>query len=140
MRSSRARSAGSVPIGDQRGLGLVEILVASAILGVALSVMLGNLGTMVVGARVADRLTGEERLVRNRIEALMALPPPPYPTCPAPAPSQQVIGDALTYKTTYYVTVVEDCTTIPHYLEYTVTASDTAGGSGVHLSVGRYQP
>ena len=65
MRSSRAGSTRSVRFGDQRGVGLVEILVASAILGVAVSVMLGNLGTLVVGARVADRRTGEERLVRS---------------------------------------------------------------------------
>ena len=92
MRSSRARSGGSFRLGDQRGLGLVEYWWQAAFLGVSLAVMLGNLSTM-VGARVADRRTGEERLVRNQIEALMAAPP----TCsPSLLPSSQVDGTSYT--------------------------------------------
>jgi prepilin-type N-terminal cleavage/methylation domain-containing protein len=136
MRSSKARSTRLVRLGDQRGLGLVEVLVASAILGISLVVMLTNLSTMVVGARVADRRTGEERLVRNQIETLMAQPPPLYPACPASSSSTQTI-DPSTYPTTYTITVVPDCS-VAHYLEYKVTASD--GSGSVHLSAGRYQP
>jgi prepilin-type N-terminal cleavage/methylation domain-containing protein len=126
----------SVRIHDQRGLGLVEILVASAILGVALSVMLGNLGTLVVGARVADRRTGEERVVRNRIEALMAQPEPPSPTCPSHPTTKETVVSGASYPTTYTIDVVTLCTS--HYLEYTVTASD--GSGRLSLKVGRYQP
>jgi type II secretory pathway pseudopilin PulG len=144
MRSSRARSGGSFSLGDQRGLGLVEVLVASGILGVSLAVMLANLSTMVIGARVADRRTGEERLVRNQIEALMAAPP----TCsPSLLPSSQV--DGTSYTVTIKVTARDSatggmvaCYATANYMEYkvtAVTASDPAGGA-VSLSLGRYKP
>ena len=133
MRSNRAASRRSVGFSDQRGLGLVEILVASAILGVALSVMLGNLGTLLVGARVADRRTGEERLVRNRIEAIMAQPAPNG--CPIPSRNTETIG-GLSYPTTYTVKVEPTC--YQNYVEYAVTASD--GSGSVQLTVDRYMP
>jgi prepilin-type N-terminal cleavage/methylation domain-containing protein len=134
MRSSRVGSTGSRRLGDQRGLGLVEVLVASAILGVSLAVMFTNMSTMVVGARVADRRTGEERLVRNEIEMLMATTTTSCSafTLPNPPP---VDG------TTYTVKVDPNCS-IPHYVEYKVTAAnvnDPVDGS-VSLSVGRYVP
>ena len=136
MPSNRARGTRSVRLNDQHGMGLVEVLVASAILGISLAVMLANMSTMVVGARVADRRTGEERLVRNQIETLMAAPP----TCSAPGPVSAKI-DGVSYRVT--VTVVPDCSSPQtHYLEYTVTAvtaNDPSGGS-VHLSAGRYRP
>jgi prepilin-type N-terminal cleavage/methylation domain-containing protein len=130
MRSSRGQGKRSIRLTDQRGLGLVEVLVASAILGVSMAVMLANLSTMVVGARVADRRTGEERLVRNQIETLMAT----APTCAvAPVPSPSPVDG-----TSYTVKVVADCS-IPNYVEYKVTAKDPSGAK-VSLSVGRYIP
>ena len=131
MRSNRARSPRSLRLSDQRGLGLTEVLVASGILGVSLAVMLTNMSTMVVGARVADRRTGEERLVRNQIERLMAAPPNCGPLAPVPSPSP-VDG------TTYTVKVVADCS-VTHYLEYKVSATDPSGAT-VSLSVGRFNP
>lgn len=138
MRSSRARGARSVRLGDQRGLGLVEVLVASAILGISLVVMLTNLSTMVVGARVADRRTGEERLVRNNLEALMAAAP-----CTSPAPAGATV-DGTTYTVAIKVTPMDPsgavvaCSTA-NYLEYKATATDPSGAS-VSLSLGRYKP
>jgi len=130
MRSNRGRTSRSARLGDQRGLGLVEVLVASGILGVSLSVMLTNMSTMVVGARVADRRTGEERLVRNQIETLMAA----APTCnPVAAPPSWTIDG-----TSYTIKVVADCS-VRRYVEYKVTATDPSGGR-VALSVGRYRP
>ena len=127
-------------------MGLVEVLVASAILGISLAVMLANMSTMVVGARIADRRTGEERLVRNQIETLMAAA---TPTCsPAPAPRSATIDGTL-YTVKIKVTgtdptgAVVACPTA-HYLQYKVTATDPRedplGSRGVALSVGRYRP
>lgn len=130
MRSSRSQGTRSIRLGDQRGLGLTEVLVASAILGVSLAVMLTNMSTMVIGARVADRRTGEERLVRNQIETLMA---PPTPTCAGFSSSPPKVDGV-----SYTVTVVPDCS-VPHYVEYKVTANDLSGGS-VTLRVGRFVP
>src|ERR1700737_4826454 len=108
MRSSRSQATRSIRLGDQRGLGLVEVLVASAILGVSMAVMLANMSTMVIGARVADRRTGEERLVRNQIEAIVAVP---TATCsPTLLPSAPIDG------TSYRVTI-------------TVTGRDPLGGT-----------
>jgi type II secretory pathway pseudopilin PulG len=143
MRSSRAGTTRSIRLGDQRGLGLVEVLVASGILGVSLAVMLTNMSTMVIGARVADRRTAEERVVRNQIETLMAA----APTCsPSPAPPSVKI-DNITYTVKIQVTAMDPtgkvvpCSPNAHYLEYKVTATDSAGANGrVALSAGRYQP
>ena len=131
MRSSRVAGTRSVSLNDQRGMGLVEVLVASAILGISLAVMLANMSTMVVGARVADRRTGEERLVRNQIETLMAAT---TPTCNPSQPAPTTIDG-----TRYSVKPVADCASLPHYVQYRVTATDPSGGS-VSLSAGRYIP
>lgn len=143
MRSSRGQGTTSIRLGGQRGLGLVEVLVASGILGVSLAVMLTNMSTMVIGARVADRRTAEERVVRNQIETLMSA----VPTCsPSPAPPSVSI-DGITYTVKIQVTardatgVVVSCSPSAHYLEYKVTATDPAGANGrVALSAGMYQP
>lgn len=130
MRSNRPRNTRSLRLSDQRGLGLTEVLVASGILGVSLAVMLTNMSTMVVGARVADRRTGEERLVRNQIELLMAAPP----TCnPGLVPNPPPVDG-----TQYTVQVVADCS-VQHYVEYKVSAKDPSGAT-VALSVGRFRP
>lgn len=143
MRSSSAQGKRSFRLSDQRGLGLVEVLVASGILGVSMAVMLTNMSTMVIGARVADRRTAEERVVRNQIETLMAA----APTCsPKPAPASVKI-DNITYTVGIQVTAVDatgkvvPCSATAHYLEYKVTATDPAGANGrVALSAGMYQP
>jgi hypothetical protein len=98
-------------------------------MGVGLVVVLGSLSTLLVGARTADRRTGEERLVRVNLENLMA-----SPNCfPAPVtPSLSIDG------TTYTVTVAADCSAA-YYVQYTVTGTDSSGAS-VHLSAGRNRP
>src|SRR4030081_1923462 len=93
MRSSNARRAGATSLRSQRGVGLVEVLVACAILGISMAVMLANMSTMVIGARVADRRTAEERLVRQQIETLMGSPP----SCPPGARPAGVKVDGAAY-------------------------------------------
>lgn len=138
MRSNRTRSRRAVRLGDQRGIGLVEVLVASAILGISLAVMFTNMSTMVVGARVADRRTSEGRLVRNSLEAVMATAP-----CTPYAPGGATI-DGTTYKVTVKVTSLDTsgaavaCSSA-NYLEYKATATDPSGAS-VSMSLGRYKP
>jgi hypothetical protein len=73
------------------------VLVASALMAVALVVLLGSLSSLLIGSRVAERRTVEERLARNQIESLTALRtgcPVPAPTPPAPTPTV----DGVIYK------------------------------------------
>ncbi len=69
MRSGRKRS---LRLESQAGFGLVDVLVGLGILSVGIVVLLGSLSSLVVGARIAEHRTVEERLARNRIEWLMA--------------------------------------------------------------------
>ena len=108
---------------------------ASAILGVSLAVMLTNMGTMVVGARVADRRTVEERLVRNQIERLMAMPLGPAICSPSAVPPSTTV-DGTNY--TISIAVNNECP-VSDYAQYRVTATDPSGAT-VSLSVGRFKP
>jgi Tfp pilus assembly protein PilV len=108
----------------QRGLGVVEVLVASALLAVALVVLLGTIAPLLTGARVAERKTVGERLARNAIESLMAQP------YPGSCGTQTVAVDATVYtvKTTCMVNPS------PGFVEYQVTVSDPSGGSSLLTS------
>ncbi len=136
MRSSSSTLTSSAGLRDQRGIGLVEVLVASALLGVGMVVMLGSMSTLVVGARVADRRVAEERLVRNRIEQLMASA---APCIPSTITTTETVNPKL--PTRYTVRTVSSCPIVgnSHYSEYTVTATDTSGGK-VSLTSGAFVP
>jgi Tfp pilus assembly protein PilV len=137
MRSSSSTLTSSAGLRDQRGIGLVEVLVASALLGVGMVVMLGSMSTLVVGARVADRRVAEERLVRNGIEQLMASAALCVPS--TPIPTTETVNPKL--PTRYTVRTVTSCPIVgnSHYSEYTVTATDTSGGK-VSLTSGAFVP
>jgi Tfp pilus assembly protein PilV len=117
MRSSRWAPGGEAR--GQRGIGLVEVVVASGLMGVALVVLLGNLSTVVIGGRVAERRIVEERIARNQMERLFQTSPS---SCPSPSPEPAV--DGITYKITV------SCPPTPnHYIEYRVTVADGSNGS-----------
>lgn len=100
----------------QRGVGLVEVLVASALMAVALVVLLGSLSSLLLGSRVAERRTVEERLARTQIETIMA------GTCINGSGSHQAI-DGVTY------TIVTTCTSAAGYQEITVGVRDASGAA-----------
>jgi Tfp pilus assembly protein PilV len=126
MPSSRGRHPRRC---QQQGTGLIEVLVASALLGIALVVLLGSLSPLLVGSQVAERRTVEERLARSQIEQLMAQPP----TCTG---SRQQ-GPAIDGETYQIVTAI-DCST-SGLAAYTVSVTD-AGGGGVSLTDDRVVP
>ncbi len=100
----------------QGGLGLVEVLVASALMAVAVVVLLGSLSSLLLGSRVAERRTVEARLARTQIEQLMAQNPV---SCP-PTTVQRV--DQVNY------TIETVCAQSIGYVELTVTVRDPSGG------------
>jgi hypothetical protein len=93
-------------------------LVASALLAVALVVLLGTIAPLLTGARVAERRTVEERLARNAIESLMAQP------YPGSCGTQTVAVEATAY------TVKTTCSRnpSPDFVEYQATVTDPSGG------------
>ena len=95
-------------------------------MAVAVVVLLGSLSTLLLGSRVADRRTVEERLARAQIERLMARDPG---SCPARA-TQNVDGVAYTIETA--------CAKSIGYMELTVTVMGPEGSSE-SLSVDRVQ-
>ncbi len=106
----------------QQGFGIIEVLVATALLGVAVVVLLGSLASLVLGARVAERRTVEERIARNQIEVIVAQRPR---ACPSPS-TAWVPVDAVNYS------VNISCTEIvvsPSLMEIAVTVSDPSGAS-----------
>lgn len=110
----------------QRGIGLVEVLVASALMAVALVVLLGSLSSLLIGSRVAERRTVEERLARTQIETLMA------GTCVNGDVRRQVI-DSATYS------IATACAPFAGYQEITVTVQDPFG-TAVSLSNDKVAP
>jgi len=119
----------------QGGFGLIEVLVASALLGVALVVLLGSLSTLLIGSRTAQYRTVAERLARNTIEDLMAQPLNTIEDLTA-----QLGGclpdDAVTVEGARYE--LHRCWTPinpgppgqrPKLVEYQVVVSDRSGGS-----------
>lgn len=103
----------------------MEVLVASALMAVGLVVLLGSLSSLLLGARVAERRTVEERLARTQIERLMAR------ACQPGASSQTV--DGIAYK------IETKCVQSAGYEELTVTATDPSGSSE-SLRLDRVQP
>ncbi|TMD02868.1 MAG: hypothetical protein E6J01_17345 [Chloroflexi bacterium] len=97
----------------------------------AVVVLLGSLSSLLVGSRIAQRRTVEERLARNQIESLIAL----KAECPVTALTP--IVDGITYK------VETTCppTQNPGYIELKVTAHELHDPSdlGKSLSVDRVQ-
>ena len=87
MRSSRRIRT---RLSDQGGFGLVDSLVAITLIGIAAVVLIGSLGSLLVGARVAERKSVESRLARNQMEFLMGQPFPAG--CPANPAGQTVDG------------------------------------------------
>lgn len=73
----------------ERGVSLVETLVAVAILGTALVVFMSGLSTGVLATSRADRLSTAHELARSQMEHTKAQPfvaaPNTYPSVPAPA-------------------------------------------------------
>jgi hypothetical protein len=106
---------------------LVEVVVASGLMGVALMVLLSNLSTVVIGGRVAERRIVEERLARNQMEALLQ---GPIGSCPSPG-TQAV--DNISYK----ITVV--CTPQTNLVHYLVIVADRSN-AGTQLADDRWTP
>jgi len=100
----------------QRGFGLIEVLIGSAILGVALVVLLGSLGSVLIGARIAERQVTEERLARNAIESQMEQPF----GSPCPAASSTSV-DGQTYNTVLVCTGLSST-----LIEYSATVTDSS--------------
>jgi type II secretory pathway pseudopilin PulG len=112
-------------------MGLVEVLVASALMAVALVVLLGSLSSLLLGARVAERRTVEMRLARNQIERLMA---PQTISCPVPTVTQSV--DHVTYS------IETTCPPVPSsagYIELKVTVHPLQDPSSQTLVIDRVQ-
>ena len=75
---------------DERGVGLVESLVSSALLGVALMVLMASLSTFVIASRDAEDRAIGQALVRAQAARIVAAPyqqdgdySPYYETLPA---------------------------------------------------------
>ena len=94
----------SVAFADERGVSLVEILVAVAIMAIVVTIFLAALstGTLSVGV-VRERVTAEN-LARSQLECIKGHPyitgaiPISYTTlCPVTAPSAYDIGLDISY-------------------------------------------
>jgi type II secretory pathway pseudopilin PulG len=74
---------------SERGVSLVETLVAVAILGTALVVFMAGLSTGVLATGRADRLSTAHELARSQMENTKAqsyvIAPHTYPSVPAPS-------------------------------------------------------
>ncbi len=112
----------------QKGIGLVEVLVASALMAVALVVLLSSLSALLIGSHVAERRTVEERLARAQIECLASK----AAICPAPSPIDRIAYTVRIDRRT-------DSASMPGIVEFTVTVSDPSGESQ-SLSIDQVQP
>jgi prepilin-type N-terminal cleavage/methylation domain-containing protein len=117
----------------QAGFGLVEVLVASALLGVGIVVILGSLGSLLVGARVAERHAVEARLVRNQLEWAMAqsFQELGQADCSGFPTASTVTVDGVAYGVSLSCTVLTG-----GFVEYQARATAATGGTVV-LSVDR---
>ena len=101
-------------------MGLVDSLVAIGLIGIAAVVLIGSLGSLLVGARVAERTSVGSRLARNQMELLMG---EPYPSaCPAANPPEQTV-DGKPYSIDVKCAFA---TTGQRLVTYTVTVSPKA--------------
>ncbi len=115
---------------DQSGGTLVEVLVASALIGVALVVLLGSISSLVLGTRVAERRTIEQRLARNEIETLMAMPFPPPGDCSSTRTKRTPRPiDGTTYTISTRTQCLASRGERPLLVEFTVTVVDPSGAS-----------
>jgi hypothetical protein len=92
-------------------------------MAVALVVLVGSLSSVLIGGRIAERRTAEERLARNQIERLIA----GVTTCPIPVCSMNVDGVAYTIRTTR--------DPLPNYVEFGVTVSARSDPSGTSVTL-----
>jgi Tfp pilus assembly protein PilV len=74
---------------SERGVALVEVLVAVAVLGAALIVFLSGISTGTIATARSDRQSTAQELARSQMEYVKALPytaaPATYPSVPAPS-------------------------------------------------------
>jgi hypothetical protein len=96
-------------------------------MAVALVVLLGSLSSLLIGSRVADRRTIEERLARNQIESLMGQ----KGSCLVASSSPNVDGVVYNVNAT--------CHEVPGrgYEELTVTVHPTNDPAGQVLQIDR---
>jgi Tfp pilus assembly protein PilV len=113
----------------QRGAGLVEVLVASVLLAVALIVLLGALSPLLAGSKIAERQTVAARLARSQMERQMALPA----ACSGGSSSTSPIDG-----TVYQVAITASCPG-SGYVEYKVTVRDPSG-NGMTLTNDKVLP
>jgi hypothetical protein len=98
-------------------------------MAVALVVLLGSLSSLLVGSRIAEHRTVEERLARWQIETLMAGNPGDCPALP-----QQVI-DNVPYN------IATKCPLKNGYVELTVTVTVLhSSDPGESLTIDRVAP
>ncbi len=97
-------------------------------MAVAVVVLLGSLSSLLLGSRIAERRTVEERLARGQIECLVSK----AASCPTPSPI-----DGITY--TISTSRRTDSASMPGIVELTVTVSDPSGRSE-SLSIDQVQP
>jgi hypothetical protein len=85
MRTSRRRRLRlrRVGLGRQEGIALVEAVVAAAILGGALAMMIGAFSTVSIGTTVAKRSAAAQVAINYEIEKVIAstAPPASYSEC-----------------------------------------------------------
>ena len=113
----------------QRGAGLVEVLVASVLLAVALIVLLGALSPLLAGSKVAERQTVAARLARSQMESQMAQPA----ACTGRTGTSSPIDG-----TVYQVAIRASCPGTG-FVEYTVTVRDPSG-NGMTLTNDKVLP
>jgi hypothetical protein len=96
------------------------VLVASALLAVGLVVLLGSLSSLLIGSRIAERRTVEERLARNQIEQLIGHPV----RCPTTMSTSSEAIDGVIY------TIEMACgESTAGYAKWTVTVRDPSGAA-----------
>jgi Tfp pilus assembly protein PilV len=113
----------------QRGAGLIEVLVASVLMAVALIVLLGALSPMLTGSKIAERQTVAARLARSQIERQMTL----TPACTGGTSTTSPIDS-----TVYRISITATCPGTG-YVEYTVTVRDPSG-NGITISNDKVLP
>jgi Tfp pilus assembly protein PilV len=113
----------------QRGAGLVEVLVASVLLAVALIVLLGALSPLLAGSTIAERQTVAARFARSVMERQMAR----TPACTGRTRTTSPIDG-----TVYQVSLTANCPGTG-YVEYTVTVRDPSG-NGMTLTNDKVLP
>jgi prepilin-type N-terminal cleavage/methylation domain-containing protein len=117
---------------DQRGVTLVELLVACTIIGLALALMTGSFSSAVIGARIARNTTGAELITQNELDRVRAIPytaaAAPYSWCyategvlaPPPSPAPTYLG-ACRPSDLYRADVTVSAGPLPNMQKWTVS-------------------